>query len=609
MEKNNSERAKDIPPKQFGRYKVLKLLGEGAMGRVYLSEDPILKRRLAIKVIAINNDLHQSMHKEYLERFKIEAQSCAILNHPSIVTVYDAGEESGLPWIAFEYVEGESLEELLRRQKRLRTQQCTEIAKDIVSAMIHAHKHNIIHRDIKPANILIDDKTGIAKLSDFGMIKSPSSTLTQDGSTVGSPGYMSPEQIDGTTIDCYSDIFSFGIVLYEMLTGEHPFIRESIPATFYATLNCNYKPLSEIVEDVPPFLNNIVTGTLFSAKKKRLSTVEIKHLLETKNDCRDNNNSRSNKLGELKKFLHPGFLTDTVKCYLKSTSFKQLKTDLFGYLKTAKSNCTPILKDFTNRICGFSWKDTDKHQLTIFSYCLSGLIILLLVVFGISTIAKSSKERGAILSAAEEKGYEVRSPACLIDTSRALLSTGRLSEARKVLSIVKNCSNNGLKAQVLKGRVALIAGDYGEASAVFSELEQSEAGISSIIEEHAFLMEDFSKLMKEQLSSVLIELAAHSLRLSQHPRMHQWTEDHHYWVRWNAVRILQNAGERVDLVPVYILDLTHSASHRTRVQAVERLGEFGDPRAIPALQAMSGRRGSGARVAQRVLREEFGVED
>ncbi|MDR2728359.1 MAG: serine/threonine protein kinase, partial [Chitinispirillales bacterium] len=227
-------------PQSYGRYKVLELLGEGAMGRVFLSEDPILKRRVAVKVISTDRHLDPVVLNEYLGRFAIEAQACAKLNHQSIVSIYDAGEENGVPWIAFEYVNGERLDKLIARQKQLPFQQVASIAGDIAQALHHAHSMNIVHRDVKPANILIDDNTKIAKLADFGVVKSPFTTLTQDGTSVGSPGYMSPEQIDGTDVDNRSDIFSFGIMLYEMLTGAHPFLRDTVQATFFATVNSNY---------------------------------------------------------------------------------------------------------------------------------------------------------------------------------------------------------------------------------------------------------------------------------------------------------------------------------------------------------------------------------
>ncbi len=262
-------------PQAFGRYKVCKLLGEGAMGRVYLAEDPVLDRLVAIKVIAVDKQPDGRTKEEYLRRFDLEARASAKLNHPSIVTIFDAGEEYGLPWIAFEYVDGDRLEEMLEQPQPLPIEKTVSVTLDITAALHHAHECGIIHRDIKPANILIDKRTHIAKLSDFGVVKAPWVALTQDGSAVGSPGYMSPEQLDGTGADARSDLFSLGIVLYQMLTGKHPFLRNSIPATIFATLHSNYQPINELRPDAPPYLVAIAGRLLQNDCKKRIQTAAL----------------------------------------------------------------------------------------------------------------------------------------------------------------------------------------------------------------------------------------------------------------------------------------------------------------------------------------------
>ncbi|MBD3422475.1 MAG: protein kinase [Chitinivibrionales bacterium] len=196
-----------------GRYRILRLLGAGAMGRVFLAEDPILDRKIALKQIAVDTGAHPKANAEYLQRFTLEARASARLHHQSIVQVFDAGEHNGLPWIAFQYIAGESLEDLLNRETRLLLERALRIGLDIASALEHAHGIGIVHRDVKPANILLQKDSEIAMLSDFGIAKAPWATLTQEGSALGSPGYMSPEQIDGAKLDARSDLFSLGIVL------------------------------------------------------------------------------------------------------------------------------------------------------------------------------------------------------------------------------------------------------------------------------------------------------------------------------------------------------------------------------------------------------------
>jgi len=161
----------ETEPDRFGRYTIVKLLGAGAMGRVFLAEDPVLERRVALKIISVDPALDTRDRRDYVTRFAAEAKASAKLNHPSIVQVYDAGQEQGAPWIAFQYVEGESLEELIGKRGRLTIRRAVLFTLDIASALQQAHGWNIIHRDIKPANILVERATGIAKIADFGIIQ------------------------------------------------------------------------------------------------------------------------------------------------------------------------------------------------------------------------------------------------------------------------------------------------------------------------------------------------------------------------------------------------------------------------------------------------------
>ena len=261
-----------IFPSAIDRYKIIKLLGSGAMGNVYLAEDPTLGRNVALKVITIANAAAPQVRDAYLSRFSAEAKALARLDHPCIVQIYDSGEEQGKPWIAFQFVDGESLEAILSRRRKLTIRRALLFTIDIASALQHAHEWNIIHRDVKPGNILIDQKTGVAKLTDFGIAQAQWSKSVENGSMVGSPGYMSPEQIDGKEVDRRSDIFSLGSVLYRMLTGETPFLRSTLPATIDATCRGDYLPLRDLVPDAPKSLDAAVRRCLFSNYKMRLSS-------------------------------------------------------------------------------------------------------------------------------------------------------------------------------------------------------------------------------------------------------------------------------------------------------------------------------------------------
>jgi eukaryotic-like serine/threonine-protein kinase len=270
-----------IPP-TFGRYQIVKLLGSGAMGKVYLAQDPTLARKVALKVVALDPAIDGEVRRAYLIRFSAEAKALAGLDHQCIVQIFDTGEERNNPWISFQLVDGESLETVLSRRGRLGIRRALLFALDIASALHHAHGRNIVHRDVKPANILVESKTGLAKLTDFGIAQASWSKPVEDGSMVGSPGYMSPEQIDGKEVDRRSDIFSLGIVLYQMLSGEQPFLRETLLATIDSTCRGDYTPLQRLVPDVPKALDAALCRCLCADPAMRLgSAAELIDILQT----------------------------------------------------------------------------------------------------------------------------------------------------------------------------------------------------------------------------------------------------------------------------------------------------------------------------------------
>src|SRR5438067_4392871 len=208
---------------KLGRYRIVAELGRGAMGAVYRAVDPLIEREVAIKTLL--DDLPAEIVEEVRERFLREARSAGRLNHPNIVTIYDVGEDAGVAYIAMELLEGRSLQQMLRGQPRLPLAVAADIAAQVADALDHAQHYRIVHRDIKPANVMVAT-SGRCKLTDFGIAYIPTSSMTQTGATLGSPKYMSPEQVAGIAVDGRADLFSLGVVLYEMLTGRNPFLRE-----------------------------------------------------------------------------------------------------------------------------------------------------------------------------------------------------------------------------------------------------------------------------------------------------------------------------------------------------------------------------------------------
>ncbi|MDD5673186.1 MAG: serine/threonine-protein kinase, partial [Chitinivibrionales bacterium] len=259
-------------PAAIGRYRIIKLLGSGAMGKVYLANDPLLERNIALKVIAIDPGLRAAARDEYLARFALEAKASAKLSHPSIVQIFDVGEDRGNPWIVFQLIKGESLEALLAERRKLTLRRAVLFALDIAAALQQAHSWNIVHRDVKPANILIEQASGKAMLSDFGIVVALGGSSVSNGVIVGSPGYMAPEQIDGRAIDGRADLFALGIVLYLMLTGEHPFLRPTMEETFNAVRAGDYKGPAQLVPDLPKAVNLAVRRCLYPDLRMRISS-------------------------------------------------------------------------------------------------------------------------------------------------------------------------------------------------------------------------------------------------------------------------------------------------------------------------------------------------
>jgi serine/threonine protein kinase len=253
-----------------GRYQIVSELGRGSMGVVYQGFDPLIGRTVAIKTMLIEG-LSSAEFQEYKARFQREAQAAGILAHPNIVTVFDFGEDEGVLFLAMEFLEGNSLQDLVEKQSVLPVETIIPIFEQVCSALDHAHKNNIVHRDIKPANIMILN-SGLVKVTDFGIAKIMSMGMTQAGQILGTPNYMSPEQVKGRTVDGRSDIFALGVILYELVTGEKPFGGQNITTVIYKIINENPIPPRELDSTIHPGLSFVISKALAKSPEERFQT-------------------------------------------------------------------------------------------------------------------------------------------------------------------------------------------------------------------------------------------------------------------------------------------------------------------------------------------------
>jgi serine/threonine protein kinase len=252
----------------FGRYRIEKELGRGAMGRVFLAYDPDIDRRVAIKSIQIFAALPEADRVTARERFLREARSAGKLLHPGIVTIFDVGEEEGAPYLAMEFIEGATLDALCREDELAPVPVVVALVAAAADALGFAHERGIIHRDIKPANLMRTGERSV-KIMDFGLAKSSTTSVTQDGALLGTPNYMSPEQVRGDALDGRSDLFSLGVVCYEMLTGAKPFGGDSVSSVLYRIVNEPPKEASLHLDRVAPPLSAFLERALAKSPDDR----------------------------------------------------------------------------------------------------------------------------------------------------------------------------------------------------------------------------------------------------------------------------------------------------------------------------------------------------
>jgi tRNA A-37 threonylcarbamoyl transferase component Bud32 len=583
----------------YGRYIPVELLGKGAMGKVYLADDPFLQRHVALKIISVDEHLDDTTRNSYMERFHLEARASAKLKHPSVVAIYDAGQENGAPWIAFEYIEGESLEDKINKESQIPIQQAVSIIFDIASALEHAHDSNIVHRDIKPANILINKKTGVAKLSDFGVVKAPFSILTQEGQSVGSPGYMSPEQIEGASVDPRSDLFSLGIVFYQIITGKHPFLRDTLQSTFYATLMGEFKPVEDFVPDVNPDVVTLINRLLKVNPSDRVqSSGELITILKK---CISKQHYR---------YHHSGYSGNnridsgiSIKRVINATNLRKISAGIqfvgrtsIGLIKKYKlqDRFYRLFQLLYNYLVKIRIIPANAKKTRITKIANVGIIALIVILFfliiqGLLTVNDFNKNEKQILKNLAVDGHTGNINE-LIKDCESLITSNNLKSAEGIADELVKIRKTAARAYLQLGRIELRDEDEDDAIDAFRNARQCKRFTRALSKEKKLLLKDVKNYFTEnEASNRLIQTLVYTIKLGDSPEFKNWVYEKPYWLRWNSLKMLNETNQKIDMVEVYLLDLQHGGSLRTRIRAATKLGEMGDKRAIPFLQEIAQR--------------------
>jgi eukaryotic-like serine/threonine-protein kinase len=269
---------------RLGRYQLEREIGRGAMGIVYLGRDTAINRMVAIKAIPLASEFSDAELVEARSRFFREAETAGRLNHPNIVTIYDVGEERGLAYIAMEYLKGRHLSDYAKSDSLMEPRKVLEVIGRTAEALGFAHKQQVVHRDIKPANLMYDSSTDILKITDFGIARLSGAGSTRTGIVLGTPSFMSPEQLEGRTVTGHSDLFSLGVSLFQLLTGQLPFTADSMTGLMQQIAEAPHPPLRAFRPDLPACVESVVDRALAKTPEARYDSGA--HMAAALEDCR-----------------------------------------------------------------------------------------------------------------------------------------------------------------------------------------------------------------------------------------------------------------------------------------------------------------------------------
>ena len=259
-------------PASIGRYELLEPIGRGAMGNVYLGRDPLINRILALKAIDLTMGYDNASCEGTAETFLREATIAGSLSHPNIVTIFDVGESEGLAYIAMEYVRGHHLSEFAANDRLLPVDTVLDLIARAADALEYAHRRNVVHRDIKPANIMYDSLSNNLKITDFGIAKLIDANRTRTGIVLGTPAFMSPEQLEGKNVNGHTDLFALGVSLYQLLTGQLPFRGASMTNLMFVIANEPHQSVTSVRIELPKWLDEVVDRALAKSPADRFES-------------------------------------------------------------------------------------------------------------------------------------------------------------------------------------------------------------------------------------------------------------------------------------------------------------------------------------------------
>ena len=434
-----------------------------------------------------------------------------------------------------------------------------------------------MHRDVKPANILIENSSGVAKLADFGIVKAPWAAKTQEGDTLGSPGYMSPEQIDGSELDERADLFCLGVVLYQMLSGRHPFLRDTVAGTAYATCNGAYTPLREIVSSVPPALDWAVRKCLAVDRKKRIgSAKELLSLLKTvvpSSGGPGQTPAEKKPAQKLKGATKRDFVHYLVKPFTvrhEPADDRLLWFKIKHWFHRVEKPVVGLWKSMRAMV-----RRADRSRRAFFLFWVSmAVIIIIICAIGIGFIINPPALPPE--NSVEGKLFRQCSEALEKSNREAALEAGN-----------KLTSMNPIHPQswIVLARIMIREGKYDVAANELKRVPSLKGGKKTLKKAlPAILLEICRQMKKGPAPPSLLDMAVYTLSAGANPLVRSWIQDTNHWLRWNAVEVLKMSNSDIDIVPVYIQDLSFAGSVQVRLAAVDSLGEIGDKRAIPALK-------------------------